>query len=138
MGSEMCIRDRYKFPESYVITIWTLVFLCIIAVVVLTCLIGICHTNTNNNDGIGKRKRELHWVELIILSGCITAFLSLILYGLDTRFLSRDQYKNGCYAFLFTLCFGFSLTFGGMFARTWWVYKSFTAPSVQNGKREVR
>ena len=129
---------EYKFPESYVITIWTLVFLCIIAVVVLTCLIGICHTNTNNNDGLGKRKRELHWVELIILSGCITAFLSLILYGLDTRFLSRDQYKNGCYAFLFTLCFGFSLTFGGMFARTWWVYKSFTAPSVQNGKREVR
>ena len=129
---------EYKFPESYVITIWILVFLCIITVVVLTCMIGVCHSNTNNNESGGKRASDLHWVDLIILLGCIVGFLSLVLYGLDTRFLKRDQYKNGCYAFLFTLCLGFSLTFGGMFARTWWVYKSFTAPSVQNGKREVK
>ena len=127
---------EYKFPESYVITIWVLVFLCIITVVVLTCLIGICHSSNNNNEG-GKRPRELHWVDFIILLGCIVGFISLIVYGLDTRYLTRDQYKDGCYAFLFTLSLGFSFTFGGMFARTWWVYKSFTAPSVQNGKREV-
>ena len=127
---------EYTFPESYLITIWTCVFVCILAIFVLTCLIGICHrSDPDSNEQ--KRTHNLHWIDLIILLGCIVALVSLLVYGLDTRFLTRDQYKNGCYGFLSTLCIGFSLTFGGMFSRTWWVYKSFTAPSVQNGKREV-
>ena len=125
---------EYKFPEGYVIAIWTLAILGIIVIVCLAFIVSVCHPK--NADQV--HQTGLHWADLIILLGCITCFISLIIYGLDTRFLPRDQYKNGCYGFLSTLSFGFSLTFGALFAKIWWKYKSFNAPSVQNGKREVR
>ncbi|XP_066913116.1 gamma-aminobutyric acid type B receptor subunit 2-like [Clytia hemisphaerica] len=123
---------EYKFPEGYVIAIWTLAILGILLIICLAFMVSVCHPK--NADQV--HQTGLHWTDLIILFGCIICFISLIVYGLDTRFLTRDQYKNGCYGFLSTLSFGFSLTFGALFAKIWWKYKSFNAPSVQNGKRE--
>ena len=126
------IYTEYKFPEGYIIAIWTLACIGIFVTLALSCLISVCR-RSNMGEKVGQKGLEC--MDIVMVVGFLVCFVSLICYGLDTRFLSRADYKNGCYGFLTTLTIGFSLTFGTLFAKTWYKYKLYNAPSAE---KEVR
>lgn len=120
----------YQFPKEYVITIWSLASLGIFITVILSCFIVLYNPSNSHFRTI------LQWVDAIVCFGCIICLASLIIYGLDTRFIPQSSYGDVCSVFTCMITIGFTLTFGALFAKTWWKYKSFHAPSVNNTKRE--
>ncbi|CAO4374568.1 unnamed protein product [Caenorhabditis nigoni] len=62
----------------------------------------------------------------IIIAGSICTFASVIMLGLDTRIVSPDVFVWLCYMKTWTLCLGFTLSFGAMFSKTWRVHSIFT------------
>lgn len=62
----------------------------------------------------------------IIIAGSICTFASVIMLGLDTRIVSPDVFVWLCYTKTWTLCIGFTLSFGAMFSKTWRVHSIFT------------
>ncbi|EGT43441.1 hypothetical protein CAEBREN_01118 [Caenorhabditis brenneri] len=62
----------------------------------------------------------------IIIAGSICTFASVIMLGLDTRIVSPDVFVWLCYMKTWTLCIGFTLSFGAMFSKTWRVHSIFT------------
>ncbi|CAH3136026.1 unnamed protein product [Porites lobata] len=63
----------------------------------------------------------------IVIMGCILCYASIVLLGLDARFLDLQGYGINCNARAAVLSIGFSLSFGAMFSKTWRVHKIFTA-----------
>lgn len=62
-----------------------------------------------------------------IITGCIVCYTSVIVYGLDSQFISLDKVKYACNAVILLLSIGFTLSFGCLFSKTWRIYKIFTA-----------
>ncbi|XP_022800761.1 gamma-aminobutyric acid type B receptor subunit 2-like [Stylophora pistillata] len=74
----------------------------------------------------------------IMVMGSILCYISVILFGIDGRFLTLEEYTRICnvrlkYYFVWSqvrsavLCIGYSLSFGAMFSKTWRVHKIFAA-----------
>ena len=76
----------------------------------------------------------------IILLGSILCYLSVIIYSIDTRFVSKDGTPYVCYTFLWTISIGFTLTFGSLFAKAWQLYKIYMTPDVkvENNQLEMK
>ncbi|XP_020910363.1 gamma-aminobutyric acid type B receptor subunit 1-like [Exaiptasia diaphana] len=55
----------------------------------------------------------------LIISGCILAYISVILFAIDGKHLNSFI----CQARVFTLNIGFTLAFGSMFSKTWRVHR---------------
>ncbi|XP_029189059.2 gamma-aminobutyric acid type B receptor subunit 2-like isoform X5 [Acropora millepora] len=63
----------------------------------------------------------------VIIVGCILCYTSVILFGLDARFLDMRGYGINCNVRTAVLSMGFSMSFGALFSKTWRVHKIFTA-----------
>lgn len=63
----------------------------------------------------------------IIVMGSILCYISVILFGIDARFLTLEEYTRICNVRSAVLCIGYSLSFGAMFSKTWRVHKIFAA-----------
>eukprot|EP00795_Rhopilema_esculentum_P013109 gene13109-3896_t len=63
----------------------------------------------------------------VIIIGSILCYVAVILFGLDTRLIEKCSIPRMCNAFVWILSFGFTLSFGALFSKTWRVYKIFTA-----------
>ncbi|CAH3135995.1 unnamed protein product [Porites lobata] len=73
----------------------------------------------------------------IIIVGCILCYASIVLLGLDARFLDLQGYGINCNVNTSVFSIGFSLSFGAMFSKTWRVNKIFTAATV-NKKMAIK
>ncbi|KHJ92802.1 7 transmembrane receptor [Oesophagostomum dentatum] len=62
----------------------------------------------------------------LIIVGSMFTFASVVLFGVDTRILSSENFVKLCYVKTWTLCLGFTLAFGSMFSKTWRVHSIFT------------
>ncbi|KFD49367.1 hypothetical protein M513_09730 [Trichuris suis] len=71
-------------------------------------------------------KMSSPYVNNLIILGSIVTYCSVILLGIDTRIVSEQWFSMVCTAKVWTLCFGFTLTFGSMFSKTWRVHSIFT------------
>ncbi|CDW59041.1 Gamma aminobutyric acid type B receptor subunit [Trichuris trichiura] len=71
-------------------------------------------------------KMSSPYVNNLIILGSIVTYCSVILLGVDTRIVSEQWFSMVCTAKVWTLCFGFTLTFGSMFSKTWRVHSIFT------------
>nr|XP_047123780.1 gamma-aminobutyric acid type B receptor subunit 2 isoform X1 [Hydra vulgaris] len=58
-----------------------------------------------------------------IIIGSILSYLSVIIYGVDIRFVEQRLIPEMCYAFISLLSIGFTLTFGSLFSKVWRTYK---------------
>lgn len=63
----------------------------------------------------------------VICIGCMLCYLSVVLYGLDSRLINTNDIPFSCNMIAIILAVGFTLSFGGLFSKTWRVYKIFTA-----------
>ncbi|CAH3160478.1 unnamed protein product [Porites evermanni] len=73
----------------------------------------------------------------IIIMGCILCYASIVLLGLDARFLDLQGYGINCNVNTSVFSIGFSLSFGAIFSKTWRVNKIFTAATV-NKKMAIK
>jgi len=107
-------------PLPLIIIMW------LMAAVGIICSASFLYFNISN----GKNriiKMSSPKLNNIIILGCILCYASVVLFGLDARFLNLKEYGNNCNARTSVLSIGFSLSFGAMFSKTWRVHKIFTA-----------
>ena len=75
----------------------------------------------------------------VIILGSICCYASVIIYSLDTRIIDGFNIPKVCFAFLSTLTVGFTMTFGGIFVKTWGLYKMFiTPPQKEQQQSEIK
>ena len=78
-----------------------------------------------------KVKSESLAINYVMVEGSVFCYLSIITFGIDTQFISKETLPGTCWAFLILLSLGFTLTFGSLFAKTWQLYKSHMTPEVK-------
>ena len=66
----------------------------------------------------------------LVLLGSIVCYSSIIVHGIDTRFVSKETLPDICLIFVILLSTGFTLIFGSLFAKVWQLYKSYAAPAI--------
>lgn len=69
-------------------------------------------------------------IDFLIIFGLILCYTSVIVFGVDTRF--SDNIKNVCTYFLWIFSLGFTLSFGGLFTKTWRIYKQYMTPDIKS------
>ncbi|KAL9875456.1 gamma-aminobutyric acid type B receptor subunit 1 [Glossina fuscipes fuscipes] len=72
----------------------------------------------------------------IMLFGVIICLISVILLGIDGRFVSSDEYPKICQARAWLLSTGFTLAYGAMFSKVWRVHR-FTTKAKTDPKKKV-
>ncbi|XP_055710587.1 gamma-aminobutyric acid type B receptor subunit 1 isoform X2 [Phlebotomus papatasi] len=72
----------------------------------------------------------------IMLFGVITCLVSVILLGIDGRFVGPDVYPQVCQARAWLLAAGFTLAYGAMFSKVWRVHR-FTTKTKTDPKKKV-
>ena len=72
----------------------------------------------------------------LIITGCILSYTSVIVLGLDSHITSIEAFPYICTARAWMVMWGFTLSFGSMFSKTWRVHSIFT--NVQLNKKVVR
>uniref|UniRef100_A0A5S6R1T9 Gamma-aminobutyric acid type B receptor subunit 2 n=1 Tax=Trichuris muris TaxID=70415 RepID=A0A5S6R1T9_TRIMR len=110
---------RRHVDQSVYCTMCSLVAICILVAI---CLL-VVNIYFRNHKFI---KMSSPYMNNLIILGSIVTYCSVILLGLDTRVVSERWFSTVCTAKVWTLCFGFTLTFGSMFSKTWRVHSIFT------------
>ncbi|KAL5289011.1 GABBR1 family protein [Megaselia abdita] len=73
----------------------------------------------------------------IMLFGVIICLVSVILLGVDGRFVNSNQYPLICQARTWMLTLGFTLSYGAMFSKVWRVHR-LTTKAKRDMKRQVQ
>ena len=129
-------RDRSKtkivgltFSHVCFIIFWVLAFLGI----VLTS----CSFFTSLSVSVKTKGFFLNFecmFDVSFLLGCLLCYTSIIIYGIDLRFVTEKSIGNICYVFITLLMTGYSLTFGSLFTKIWLLYKRKVAPHCKANK----
>lgn len=129
-------RDRAKtkyvgltFSHVSFIIFWALAFL---GVVLTACSFFTSLSVTMKTGGFFLNFECMF--DVSVLLGCLLCYASIIVYGIDLRFVDENSIGNVCYAFMSLLMFGFSLTFGSLFTKIWLLYKRKVAPHCKVDK----
>ncbi|XP_029600285.1 gamma-aminobutyric acid type B receptor subunit 1-like [Salmo trutta] len=69
--------------------------------------------------------------------GCMMALAAVFPLGLDGHHVHRKQFPVVCQFRLWLLGLGFSLAYGSMFTKIWWVHTVFTKKDDKKEKRKV-
>lgn len=88
--------------------------------------LGFLYFNIKNKESRIIRMSSPNLNNITVL-GCILSYVSVILFGLDARFVNVEGYTKICNVRTVVLSVGYSLSFGSTFSKTWRVYKIFTA-----------
>ncbi|XP_055710589.1 gamma-aminobutyric acid type B receptor subunit 1 isoform X3 [Phlebotomus papatasi] len=73
----------------------------------------------------------------IMLFGVITCLVSVILLGIDGRFVGPDVYPQVCQARAWLLAAGFTLAYGAMFSKVWRVHRFTTKTKTDPKQKKV-
>ena len=71
----------------------------------------------------------------LIITGCILSYTSVIVLGLDSHITSIEAFPYICTARAWMVMWGFTLSFGSMFSKTWRVHSIFK--NVQLNKKVI-
>ncbi|CAD5225565.1 unnamed protein product [Bursaphelenchus xylophilus] len=72
----------------------------------------------------------------VIIFGSMCCYASVILLGIDTRFVGSNAFEKLCYIKTWVLSVGFTLAFGSMFSKTWRVHSIFT--NIRKDKKAIK
>ncbi|KAK2193416.1 hypothetical protein NP493_13g08014 [Ridgeia piscesae] len=72
----------------------------------------------------------------IITIGCVLTYTSVFLLGTDSRLINSDSFHIMCSIRAWVLSFGFTLSFGAMFSKTWRVHAIFT--NIKLNKKVIK
>ncbi|XP_039624625.1 gamma-aminobutyric acid type B receptor subunit 1 isoform X1 [Polypterus senegalus] len=103
----------------------------------LGILLGIiCLTFNVYNSNVRYIQNSQPYLNNMTAVGCMLALAAVFPLGLDGKHISRSHFPFVCQARLWLLGLGFSLAYGSMFTKIWWVHTVFTKKDEKKEKRK--
>ncbi|XP_029590346.1 gamma-aminobutyric acid type B receptor subunit 1 [Salmo trutta] len=103
----------------------------------LGILLGIvCLTFNIYNSNVRYIQNSQPYLNNMTAVGCMMALAAVFPLGLDGHHVHRKQFPVVCQFRLWLLGLGFSLAYGSMFTKIWWVHTVFTKKDDKKEKRK--
>uniref|UniRef100_A0A8K9UMT7 Gamma-aminobutyric acid (GABA) B receptor, 1b n=1 Tax=Oncorhynchus mykiss TaxID=8022 RepID=A0A8K9UMT7_ONCMY len=103
----------------------------------LGILLGIvCLTFNIYNSNVRYIQNSQPYLNNMTAVGCMMALAAVFPLGLDGHHIHRKQFPVVCQFRLWLLGLGFSLAYGSMFTKIWWVHTVFTKKDDKKEKRK--
>ncbi|XP_066580245.1 gamma-aminobutyric acid type B receptor subunit 1 isoform X2 [Amia ocellicauda] len=103
----------------------------------LGILLGIiCLTFNIYNSNVRYIQNSQPYLNNMTAVGCMMALAAVFPLGIDGNHVRRSQFPFVCQARLWLLGLGFSLAYGSMFTKIWWVHTVFTKKEEKKEKRK--
>ncbi|XP_031551281.1 gamma-aminobutyric acid type B receptor subunit 2-like [Actinia tenebrosa] len=118
-------KDRtIQEKEMKTIAVGLVAFLCVLAAIGIIMALLFLAVNIFYRQ---KRLIKMSSPRLnnLIICGCVMAYFSVFLFGLDGRLVDPSSVGGLCSAQAWILSIGFTMAFGAMFAKTWRVHAIF-------------
>uniref|UniRef100_A0A3Q1IK61 Gamma-aminobutyric acid (GABA) B receptor, 1b n=1 Tax=Anabas testudineus TaxID=64144 RepID=A0A3Q1IK61_ANATE len=104
----------------------------------LGILLGIvCLTFNIYNSNVRYIQNSQPYLNNMTAVGCMMALAAVFPLGIDGLHVHRRQFPVICQFRLWLLGLGFSLAYGSMFTKIWWVHTVFTKKDEKKDKRKV-
>ncbi|XP_010793835.1 gamma-aminobutyric acid type B receptor subunit 1-like [Notothenia coriiceps] len=104
----------------------------------LGILLGIvCLTFNIYNSNVRYIQNSQPYLNNMTAVGCMMALAAVFPLGLDGLHVSARHFPAVCQFRLWLLGLGFSLAYGSMFTKIWWVHTVFTKKEEKKDKRKV-
>uniref|UniRef100_A0A671VDD6 Gamma-aminobutyric acid type B receptor subunit 1 n=1 Tax=Sparus aurata TaxID=8175 RepID=A0A671VDD6_SPAAU len=104
----------------------------------LGVLLGIvCLTFNIYNSNVRYIQNSQPYLNNMTAVGCMMALAAVFPLGIDGLHVHRRQFPVICQFRLWLLGLGFSLAYGSMFTKIWWVHTVFTKKDEKKDKRKV-
>uniref|UniRef100_A0A8C9YHB0 Gamma-aminobutyric acid type B receptor subunit 1 n=1 Tax=Sander lucioperca TaxID=283035 RepID=A0A8C9YHB0_SANLU len=104
----------------------------------LGILLGIiCLTSNIYNSNVRYIQNSQPYLNNMTAVGCMMALAAVFPLGIDGLHVHRRQFPVVCQFRLWLLGLGFSLAYGSMFTKIWWVHTVFTKKDEKKDKRKV-
>ncbi|XP_064205293.1 gamma-aminobutyric acid type B receptor subunit 1 isoform X2 [Anguilla rostrata] len=103
----------------------------------LGILLGVlCLTFNIYNSNIRYIQNSQPYLNNMTAVGCMLALAAVFPLGIDGLHVRRSQFPVVCQFRLWLLGLGFSLAYGSMFTKIWWVHTVFTKKDEKKDKRK--
>ncbi|XP_030637490.1 gamma-aminobutyric acid type B receptor subunit 1 isoform X2 [Chanos chanos] len=103
----------------------------------LGILLGIvCLTFNIYNSNVRYIQNSQPYLNNMTVVGCMLALAAVFPLGIDSQHIHRSQFPVVCQFRLWLLGLGFSLAYGSMFTKIWWVHTVFTKKDEKKEKRK--
>ncbi|MBN3315716.1 GABR1 protein, partial [Atractosteus spatula] len=103
----------------------------------LGILLGIiCLTFNIYNSNVRYIQNSQPYLNNMTAVGCMMALAAVFPLGIDGHHVRRSRFPFVCQARLWLLGLGFSLAYGSMFTKIWWVHTVFTKKDEKKEKRK--
>uniref|UniRef100_A0A674D5Q8 Gamma-aminobutyric acid type B receptor subunit 1 n=1 Tax=Salmo trutta TaxID=8032 RepID=A0A674D5Q8_SALTR len=103
----------------------------------LGILLGIvCLTFNIYNSNVRYIQNSQPYLNNMTAVGCMMALAAVFPLGIDGHHIHRSQFTVVCQFRLWLLGLGFSLAYGSMFTKIWWVHNLFTKKEEKKEKRK--
>ncbi|XP_017337959.2 gamma-aminobutyric acid type B receptor subunit 1 isoform X1 [Ictalurus punctatus] len=103
----------------------------------LGILLGIvCLTFNIYNSNVRYIQNSQPYLNNMTAVGCMMALAAVFPLGIDGLHVRRSQFPVVCQFRLWLLGLGFSLAYGSMFTKIWWVHTVFTKKDEKKDKRK--
>ncbi|XP_026137935.1 gamma-aminobutyric acid type B receptor subunit 1 [Carassius auratus] len=103
----------------------------------LGILLGIvCLSFNIYNSSIRYIQNSQPYLNNMTAVGCVLALAAVFPLGIDGLHIQRSQFPVVCQFRLWLLGLGFSLAYGSMFTKIWWVHTVFTKKDEKKEKRK--
>ncbi|XP_026875543.2 gamma-aminobutyric acid type B receptor subunit 1 isoform X4 [Electrophorus electricus] len=104
----------------------------------LGILLGIvCLTFNIYNSNVRYIQNSQPYLNNMTAVGCMMALAAVFPLGIDGLHVPRSRFPVVCQFRLWLLGLGFSLAYGSMFTKIWWVHTVFTKKDEKKDKRKV-
>ncbi|XP_041091365.1 gamma-aminobutyric acid type B receptor subunit 1-like isoform X2 [Polyodon spathula] len=96
----------------------------------------ICLTFNIYNSSVRYIQNSQPYLNNMTAVGCVLALAAVFPLGLDRKHIAQGHFPFICQARLWLLGLGFSLAYGSMFTKIWWVHTVFTKKDEKKDKRK--
>ncbi|XP_061530814.1 gamma-aminobutyric acid type B receptor subunit 1 isoform X2 [Phycodurus eques] len=104
----------------------------------LGILLGIvCLTFNIYNGNVRYIQNSQPYLNNMTAAGCMMALAAVFPLGIDGHHVHRSQFPVVCQFRLWLLGLGFSLAYGSMFTKIWWVHTLFTKKDDKKEKKKL-
>ncbi|XP_061918720.1 gamma-aminobutyric acid type B receptor subunit 1 isoform X3 [Entelurus aequoreus] len=124
------VKEQYRFLSQKL-------FAAVSVFAGLGILLGIvCLTFNIYNGNVRYIQNSQPYLNNMTAAGCMMALAAVFPLGIDGHHIHRSQFPVVCQFRLWLLGLGFSLAYGSMFTKIWWVHTLFTKKDEKKEKKK--
>ncbi|XP_061811989.1 gamma-aminobutyric acid type B receptor subunit 1 isoform X2 [Nerophis lumbriciformis] len=124
------VKEQYRFLSQKL-------FAAVSVFAGLGILLGIvCLTFNIYNGNVRYIQNSQPYLNNMTAAGCMMALAAVFPLGIDGHHVHRSQFPVVCQFRLWLLGLGFSLAYGSMFTKIWWVHTLFTKKDEKKEKKK--